>query len=371
MTMNLFKLWRARRTIVGAAVAALALLATEGPASAQINPSYKKYSASHLAKVFDNGDIHVLPVQGNIYMIVAGKVNLVAQVGDDGILLVDTGTKELADKLTETIRMRFDNKPIRYIINTSANAEHTGGNEAVVKYNRTRNAPPGAAPEAAGGGGGGGGGGNAIRIVAHEATLNRMNGVVQGETEAPADALPTSTFIGEKKKIHFNGEAIEVIANPGGTTDGDVMVFFRGSDVIASGDLFRTDSYPSVDAKRGGTAQGVLDGLNRILDITVPEFNEQGGTRVIPGHGRLCNESDVDDYRNWMTIIKYRVEELMKRGMTLDQIKAAKPTLDFDGVFGSPTGYLDAAYSDLVKTAKADAPKAAPAKGEPRGGKKK
>ena len=124
------------------------LLATAGPASAQVNPSYKKYSASHLAKIFSNGDIHVLPVQGNIYMIVAGKVNVVAQVGDDGILLVDTGTRELADKLTETLRLRFDNKPIRYIINTSVNTEHTGGNETVVKYNRTRNAPPGAAPDA-------------------------------------------------------------------------------------------------------------------------------------------------------------------------------------------------------------------------------
>src|SRR6185295_12555001 len=125
------------------------------------------------AKVFSNGDVHVLPVQGNIYMIVAGKVNVVAQVGDDGILLVDTGTRELADKLTETLRLRFDNKPIRYIINTSVDTEHTGGNETVVKYNRTRNAPPGAAPDAAAaaaGGGGGGGGGNAMRIIAHEMT---------------------------------------------------------------------------------------------------------------------------------------------------------------------------------------------------------
>ena len=153
MTTNLFTCSSARRSVVGVAVAAFGLLATVGPASAQVNPSYKKYSASHLAKVFSNGDIHVLPVQGNIYMIVAGKVNVVAQVGDDGILLVDTGTKELADKLTDTLRLRFDNKPIRYIINTSVNSEHTGGNETVVKYNRTRNAPPGAAPEAGGGGG--------------------------------------------------------------------------------------------------------------------------------------------------------------------------------------------------------------------------
>jgi cyclase len=368
MTTNLFRRSSARRTVIGVAAAAFGLLATAGAVSAQLNPSYKKYSASHLAKVFSNGDIHVLPVQGNIYMIVAGKVNIVAQVGDDGILLVDTGTKELADKLTETLRLRFDNKPIRYIINTSVSAEHTGGNEAVVKYNRTRNLPPGApVPEApAGGGGGGGGGANAIRVIAFESTLNRMNGSVAGEPEAPTDALPTSVFIGEKKKVYFNGEAIEVISNPGGTSDGDVMVFFRGSDVIASGDLFRTDSYPVIDVKRGGTVQGVLDGLNRILDITVPEFNEQGGTRVIPGHGRLCNQSDVDDYRNWMTIINARVGEFVKAGKTLDQIKAARLTLDFDGVFGNGTPFVENAYNDLMK-ARAEAAKAAPAKAEPRG----
>ena len=202
-----------------------------------------------------------------------------------------------------------------------------------------------------------------MRIIAHETTLNRMNGSVKGETEAPADALPTSVFIGEKKKIYFNGEPIEIIANPGGTSDGDVMVFFRGSDVIASGDLFRPDSYPTIDVRRGGTVQGVLDGLNRILDITIPEFNEQGGTRVIPGHGRLCNESDVDDYRNWMTIINYRMQDFVKAGKTLDQIKAAKPTLDFDGVFGDGTPFIENAFNDLMKSARAAAPAAAPARG--------
>jgi cyclase len=366
MTTNRFRVSRARRAACSAALAACVVAADS--TSAQVNPGYKKYSASHLAKVFSNGDMHVLPVQGNVYMIVAGKVNIVAQVGDDGILLVDTGPKELAEKLTETLKLRFDNKPIRYIINTSVNSDHIGGNEAVVKYNRTRNLPPGAPiPEPAAGGGGGGGGGNAnaIRIVAHEGTLNRMNGVAPGETEAPLDALPGSAFIGEKKKIYFNGEPIEVIANPGATTDGDVIVFFRGSDVIASGDIFRSDSYPVIDARRGGTVQGLLDGLNRILDITVPEFNEQGGTRVIPGHGRLCNQSDVDDYRNWMTIINYRMQDFVKAGRTLDQIKAAKPTLDFDGVFGNPTAFIEAAYNDLMK-AKADAAKAT-AKADTRG----
>ncbi len=358
MKRNLFERSSARRVVGALAAAAIGVCVAAGPAAAQLNPSYKKYSASQIAKIFDNGDIHVLPVQGNIYMIVAGDVNVVAQVGDDGILLVDTGKKELAEKLIETIRLRFENKPIRFIINTSVRPEHTGGNETVVKFIRNRGLGSG------GGTGGDGGGNNTFRLIAHETTSNRMNGLLPGETEAPADALPTSTFFTEKKKIYFNNEPIEIISAPAANTDGDLMVFFRGSDVIASGDVFRTDSYPVIDAKRGGTVQGTLDALNRILDITVPEFNEQGGTRIIPGHGRLCNESDVDDYRNWMTIIKYRVEDMVKKGMTLDQVKAAKPSLDFDGVFAGNAPYIEAAYQDLTTIAKAaPAAKAAPSRG--------
>ena len=182
-----------------------------------------------------------------------------------------------------------------------------GGNAALAKLGWP-------APAAGGGGGGGGGGNNqSARIIAHENTLNRMSGTAEGETEQPQEMLPTSTFFTEKKEIYFNGEPIEILSQPTAHTDGDVMVFFRGSDVIAAGDLFSTASYPILDEKRGGGIQGHLDALNRILDITVPRFNEQGGTMVIPGHGRLCNESDVDDYRNWMTIVRDRVQEMRKR----------------------------------------------------------
>ena len=192
-----------------------------------------------------------------------------------------------------------------------------------------------------------------------------MNGSVKGETEAPADALPTSAFIGEKKKIYFNGEPIEIIANPGGTSDGDVMVFFRGSDVIASGDLFRTDSYPVIDVKRGGTVQGVLDGLNRILDITVPEFNEQGGTRVIPGHGRLCNESDVDDYRNWMTIINYRVQDFVKAGEDAGSDQGGEADAGFRRrLRDARAGRTDQFVESGVPRRSAQLPKAAPRGGE-------
>jgi glyoxylase-like metal-dependent hydrolase (beta-lactamase superfamily II) len=300
------------------------------------------------------GQVGVLPVQGSIYMLNLGDVNIVAQVGLDGILLVDTGPADWSERIVQTLRDRFPGKPLRYIINTHLHPDHTGGNAAIVKA---------FGAVAAAGGGGGGGGGAAARIIAHENTLNRMQGTVEGEQELPQEMLPTSTFFTKKKEIYFNGEPIEILYQQAAHTDGDVMVFFRGSDVIATGDLFSTASYPIFDEKRGATMQGHLDALNRMLDITVPRFNQQGGTMVIPGHGRLCNESDVDDYRNWMTIVRDRVQELIKSGKTLAQVKAARPTLDFDGVFThpkwTPDQFLEAVYRDLSKAARQNAGDAA------------
>ena len=287
------------------------------------------------------GEVGVLPVQGNVYMLNLGDVNIVAQVGDDGILLVDAGPAAWSDRIAQTLRDRFGDRPLRYLINTSVNPAHTGGNAAIMKL----------APAAAGGGGGGG---NAARLIAHENTLNRMNGTAEGETELPQEMLPTSTFFTEKKEIYFNGEPIEILFQPSAYTDGDLMVFFRSSDVIASGKLFSTSTFPIIDEKRGGGIQGHLDALNRILDITVPRFNEQGGTMVVPGSGRLSNESDVDDYRNWMTMVKDRVQDMIKKKMTLAQVKAARPTLEYDGLFATPgwttDQFVEAVYRSLSQS---------------------
>ena len=280
------------------------------------------------------GEVGVLPVQGHVYMLNLGDVNIVAQVGDDGILLVDSGPAAWSERITQTLRDRFGDRPLRYLINTSMNAGHTGGNAAMMKL-----APAG---------------NNAAKLIAHENTLNRMSGTAEGEKELPQDMLPTSTFFTEKKEIYFNGEPIEILFQPKAHTDGDIMVFFRGSDVIAAGKVFSTTTFPIIDEKRGGSIQGHLDALNRILDITVPRFNEQGGTMVIPGSGRLTNESDVDDYRNWMTMVKDRVQEMIKKKMTLAQVKAARPTLEYDGLFATPgwttDQFVEAVYRSLSQT---------------------
>ena len=139
-----------------------------------------------------------------------------------------------------------------------------------------------------------------------------------------------------------------------GHTDGDIVVFFRKSDVVASGDLFLTTTYPVIDSQSGGRVNGIIDGLNRILDVTIPKDKQEGGTYVVPGHGRLSDEADVVEYRDMLTIVRDRVQELVAKGKTLAEVKAAKPTLDYDGRYGAATGawttemFVEAIYRELA-----------------------
>ena len=164
----------------------------------------------------------------------------------------------------------------------------------------------------------------------------------------PFAAWPTETFFSDDKELFFNNEAIQLFYQSAAHTDGDVVAFFRRSDVVSTGDLFVTDGYPSIDRVRGGSIQGVIDGLNRIIDIAIPKDKEEGGTYVIPGHGRLCDEADVVEYRDMVTIVRDRIRDLIRKGMMLAQVKAARPTLDYDGRYGSPDAFIEAVYADLA-----------------------
>ena len=163
----------------------------------------------------------------------------------------------------------------------------------------------------------------------------------RGVPPLTGDGLPASTFFTPRKDLFSNGEPVQLISQPNAHTDGDILVFFRKSDVVATGDVFVTTSYPVIDTARGGSVQGVIDALNAIIELTVPERNQMGGTRVIPGHGRICNEADVVDYRDMVTIIRDRVQEMARKGMTVQQVKAARPSLEYDGIYGAMTGELD------------------------------
>jgi glyoxylase-like metal-dependent hydrolase (beta-lactamase superfamily II) len=287
-------------------------------------------------------EISVLHVQGKVYMLVGAGGNITVQAGDEGVLVVDTGMVARGDDVLAAIR-RISDKPIRIVINTHVHPDHTGANEAIAKVGRSigDNAPGnfGLALESA-------------RVLAHEKVLGRMAAPTGLPAPRPFGAWPTETFFGDDKEIFFNDEAIQLLYQPG-HTDGDVLVFFRRSDVVSSGDTFMTTAYPVIDLQSGGGLQGVIDGLNRLLDVTIPKDKAEGGTYVIPGHGRLSDEADVVEYRDMLTIVRDRIRDLIEKGMTLAQVKAAGPTRDYDGRYGATTGpwttdlFVEAVYRGL------------------------
>jgi len=305
-----------RIAAVAAAVAIGAGGAVVGRAAAQQNQN------------FDAVEMDVQRVSGNVYMVVGAGGNTTVFTGPEGVMVVDTQFAPLSDKLLAAIR-KLSDQPIRWVVNTHMHGDHIGGNEAVAKAGRTR------------------AGGNVVgdigqaatataRIIAHENALNRL---VKANPPLPSAALPTDTFFTERRDMLFNGEAIQMFHQPAAHTDGDILVHFRHADVVATGDLFTTVMYPFIDEANGGTIDGYIKALNNIIAITVPSNVNEGGTMVIPGHGRLSDEQDVIEYRDMVTIIRDRIREYVKRGMTLDQVKAKKPTLDFDRRYGMDEGF--------------------------------
>ena len=293
------------------------------------------------------GEVKVLHVQGQVYMLVSTEGNMVVEAGPEGVLVVDTLRASLSDKVLAAIRTISD-KPIHYIVNTQAGDDHTGGNEVLAKAGPTR---PDRVPLGAGVGGNAGGN---TSIVAHENVLKRMSApVAGGGTVRPAEAWPADTFFNDQNDIFFNDEAAQVLYQPNAHADGDSIVFFRRSDVIAAGDVYSTVSYPVFDRAQGGSVNGVIAALNRIIKLAVATGNMEGGTMIVPGHGRLSDKMDVVEYRNMVTIVRDRVQALLKQNRTLEQVIAAQPTLDYDARYGaasgpaSPHAFITAVYESL------------------------
>jgi len=283
--------------------------------------------------------LRTMHVQGNVHVMLGAGSNITVQLGNLGAVLVDTGTSQNADAVLATLR-QLTPRPVRYIINTHSHPDHVGGNERV-----------GASGQPTSGRGVavvGAGAGTRAEIIAHEETLNRMSAPAGSQAPTPVAAWPTSTFSAKQKEFFYNGEGVQIVHLPSAHTDGDSIVFFRRSDVIAAGDVYSTVSYPIIDAQRGGRISGVIDGLNELLALVIAGEKTEGGTMIVPGHGRISDEADLVEYRDMVTIIRDRIQDMVNRGMTLAQVQAARPTMEYDGLYGAAPGWPAAQFVEAV-----------------------
>ena len=297
------------------------------------------------AAVAAGADLEVLQLRPNFYMIAGAGANIGVQVGADGVVVVDAGSASRASAVLAAIK-RMTPQPIRYVIDTSADPDHVGGNEAIAKAGQTLFTQ---GTDFLGGG---------ASILAAEKVLTRMSAPTGRASPFPATAWPSETFPQLRKYMYLNGDGIEVLHQPAAHTDGDAFVFFRRSDVVMAGDVLDTTRFPVIDVAKGGTIQGEIAALNRLVDLAIPSVpivSREEGTLVVPGHGRVCDQLDIVEYRDMVTIVRDRIRDLIKDGRTLDQIVAAAPTRGYTRRYGSDTGpwttrnFVEAVYRSLVQ----------------------
>jgi len=300
-----------------------------------------------LAQQQTSAEIQTLKVQGNLYLLTGAGSNIAVQIGDTGVLVVDTGKAETAEKVVAAIR-RLSDKPIQYIVNTHMHADHTGGNDVVRKAGLTYVGAniTGNLTDA----------GVGAQVYAHDNVLKRMSAPTGVQAAVPFGSWPTETYLSDRKQMFFNGEPIEIIHQPAAHTDGDSIVFFRRSDVVVAGDIYDTTSYPFIDLERGGSIQGEINALNNLLELAIPGYQDEGGTYIIPGNGFISDRPDLLEYRDMVTIVRDRIQSAIKKGMTLEQVKAAGLTKDYDNRYGAKSGssrtgvtFVEVIYKSLTQ----------------------
>jgi glyoxylase-like metal-dependent hydrolase (beta-lactamase superfamily II) len=304
---------------------------------------------SHAAEA-ENGELDVVRVRPNFYMIAGAGGNIGVQIGSDGVVLVDAGAATASDRVLAVIR-RLTNLPIRYVIDTNADAEFVGGNGKLAKAGKTIFTNvlgnPALADAMTNGG--------AAAILSHDSVLQRMSAPTGKASPFPDDALPTEAFYSKRYTLRMNDEGIEVLYQPAAHSDADSFVFFRGSDVVVAGDVIDKTRFPVIDIANGGSIQGEIDALNKLIELAIPPipFIYKGvGTYIIPGHGRLCEQMEIVDYRDMVVIVRDVIADMIKQGMTLDQIKAASPSKPYETQYGREEGttnaFVEAIYKSLT-----------------------
>jgi cyclase len=265
---------------------------------------------------FSRVEIKPHQVSGNVYYLEGQGGNVGVLVGDDGVLMIDDQFAPLTDKIMAAVK-GLSTKPVRMLINTHVHGDHTGGNENVGKLG--------------------------IQLVAHDNVRARLAKGLNGAAPYPPVALPVVTY-GETMALHLNGEDVVIGKLPPAHTDGDSYIRFPKADVIHVGDVFRTTGYPGVDGNNGGTVKGMIDALQAIVDMAGPN------TKIIPGHGTVSTRDQVAAFRANTIEAQRRVSELIRQGMTVEQVVAANPTADLAARFAPGSPPLDAAATQRFLT---------------------
>jgi glyoxylase-like metal-dependent hydrolase (beta-lactamase superfamily II) len=333
--------------IVGVAVSAIAALVAGVRAQGSDTAAARLVKQARAGQVVNADGLELLQLRPNFYVIAGAGANIGVQVGPDGAVVVDSGITARADAVVRAVKS-VSSRPIRYVINTSADADHVSGNEIVARAGQTIlnfNSALGGLTN-----------GGAAAVLAAEGVLRRMSAPTGEKAPFPTAAWPTETFDGRRSYMYLNGEAIETLHQAAAHSDGDSLVFFRRTDVVMAGDVIDTTRFPVIDLKRGGSIQGEIDALNRLVELAVPSFPlvwQEGGTYVVPGHGRVYEQLDVVEYRDMVTVIRDRVRAMITDGRTLEQVKAARPAQGYTRQYGSDKGtwttdmFIEAVYESL------------------------
>jgi|TARA_B110000037_G_scaffold69665_1_gene84228 cyclase len=270
------------------------------------------FSLTFASSIFaqqDFSSVEIIPhhVAGSVYYLEGRGGNIGLSIGEDGIIMIDDQFAPLTEKIVAAIRSLSDGE-IRFLINTHVHGDHTGGNENL--------------------------GNMGVLILARDEIRVRL------AQQAPAAALPVLTY-SDAITIHLNGEEVYAFPVPPAHTDGDTFIHFKDSDVVHTGDVFRTTAFPVIDTNNGGTLKGTLEALGRLIGIAGPN------TKILPGHGVVSNREDVMGFRDMVLDVSGQVEDLMARNMSYDQVARADPTAAYNAQYGDPDRFLRALYTEL------------------------